>query len=47
MREKFGPLLLALQARADRKILSTLAPERRALVIEVMGKITPKGSETS
>lgn len=40
MREKFGPLLLAIQARKDRKILSTLAPERRALVIEVMDKIT-------
>ena len=39
MQEKFEPLLLALQARSDRKVLSSLAPERRALVIEVMGKI--------
>ncbi len=35
----FEPLLLALEALSDRKVLRALAPERRTLVLEVMEKL--------
>ncbi len=39
VQEAFEPLLLAVKARTDEKILETLAPERRTLVKDVMEKL--------
>ncbi len=39
VQEAFEPLLLAVRARTDEKILETLAPERRTLVKDVMEKL--------
>ncbi len=39
VRDLFDPLVMALKANSDRGVLASLAPERRALVLEVMEKI--------
>lgn len=44
VQEAFEPLLLAVKARTDEKILETLAPERRTLVKEVVEKLTKRES---